>query len=259
MKQRKVVAGGGRVLALCAVLFAIVACDPTVQPQLTRYPYLTDLVGLSVTVNWATDTSGTTGSALWGAVDGSGACTPTQRRHREADEHHGGNDAGVPVGQHAHPPPVRPLLLSGQARLPGPPRDRWRPRRSSPRSLRARTSRTRSRCSATGARPTPTATTSTPVASWRSWRSPMPASWCRRVTTDIPRAARPTTATSSRRGADVSAIFGPAFWSFPGRSLPMFTSPGNHGMTLRRLDAQHRADQLAPGRRRRDVERPIRP
>src|SRR5690348_13737205 len=44
--------------------------------QLKRSPYLTDLVGTSVAVNWATDRSATSASASWGAV-GSGGCTPT--------------------------------------------------------------------------------------------------------------------------------------------------------------------------------------
>jgi fibronectin type 3 domain-containing protein len=49
--------------------------------QLRRYPYLTDLVNDAgagyATLNWATDTSATVGSATWGAVDAAGACTPT--------------------------------------------------------------------------------------------------------------------------------------------------------------------------------------
>jgi hypothetical protein len=68
----------------CGVLAAfltsvgvLVACTAPVAPQLTRSPYLTDLVGQSVEVNWATDTSGTTGSLMWGAVDANGGCTPT--------------------------------------------------------------------------------------------------------------------------------------------------------------------------------------
>jgi len=44
------------------------------SPPLTRYPYLTDLVGGSVTVNWATTrTSSVSGWVKWGKADGS--CT----------------------------------------------------------------------------------------------------------------------------------------------------------------------------------------
>ena len=45
-------------------------------PQLMRYPYLTDLVDRYVTINWATDRSQTTGSARWGEVQSDGSCTP---------------------------------------------------------------------------------------------------------------------------------------------------------------------------------------
>src|SRR6476661_6565525 len=44
--------------------------------HLLRAPYLTDLVGLHVLVNWATDRSATTGSLQWGPVSG-GTCTLT--------------------------------------------------------------------------------------------------------------------------------------------------------------------------------------
>lgn len=44
------------------------------SPPLTRAPYLTDLVGLNATVNWATDRSYPNASAMWGAVDSSGSC-----------------------------------------------------------------------------------------------------------------------------------------------------------------------------------------
>ena len=37
-----------------------------VSAALTRYPYLTDSIQTSITVNWATDNSGSTGSLTWG-------------------------------------------------------------------------------------------------------------------------------------------------------------------------------------------------
>ena len=43
---------------------------------LRRYPYVTEVVGNSATVNWATDRSQTTGTATWGAVV-NGQCTGT--------------------------------------------------------------------------------------------------------------------------------------------------------------------------------------
>jgi hypothetical protein len=65
-------------LAVLAMATAVsLAPDPargTPGSTLTRYPYLTDLVGGSVTVNWATArTSSVTGWVKWGKADGS--CT----------------------------------------------------------------------------------------------------------------------------------------------------------------------------------------
>jgi chitodextrinase len=45
--------------------------------QLTRAPYLTDLVGLHVAINWATDQSALTGSVAYGVVGTGGSCTPS--------------------------------------------------------------------------------------------------------------------------------------------------------------------------------------
>ncbi len=46
------------------------------DPHLTRAPYLTDLVGLNATVNFATDRSGTSASVRYGSVSG-GVCSLT--------------------------------------------------------------------------------------------------------------------------------------------------------------------------------------
>ncbi|MDT4983791.1 MAG: acid phosphatase type 7, partial [Pseudonocardiales bacterium] len=49
------------------------SADAAASPALTRYPYLTDSIQTSITVNWATDTSATAGSVKWGPS--SGSCT----------------------------------------------------------------------------------------------------------------------------------------------------------------------------------------
>src|SRR3954453_7386139 len=62
--------------AVCAAL-VVVPSSPaaaTVASELRRYPYLTDLVTTNVTINWATTTSLTTGTATYGRV-GSESCT----------------------------------------------------------------------------------------------------------------------------------------------------------------------------------------
>jgi hypothetical protein len=50
---------------------------PAVEPQLRRYPYLTDVVGSSATVNWATDRATTSGTLTWGKA-GVESCTTRQ-------------------------------------------------------------------------------------------------------------------------------------------------------------------------------------
>ena len=68
-------------------LAALPSTDLAIAPQaaaaavaysskLKRYPYLTDVVLSSATINWATDRSSSTGSVKWGAVDAGGNCTP---------------------------------------------------------------------------------------------------------------------------------------------------------------------------------------
>lgn len=51
---------------------------PHYNPQLLRYPYLTDVVDRFATVNWATDRSSTSGTIRWGEVGADGACNLTE-------------------------------------------------------------------------------------------------------------------------------------------------------------------------------------
>jgi Calcineurin-like phosphoesterase/Bacterial Ig domain len=68
------------VLLTMAASVAVVWPTPSVAAAnsvaLTRYPYVTDVVGNSARINWGTDRSQSTGSATWGVVSG-GTCTPT--------------------------------------------------------------------------------------------------------------------------------------------------------------------------------------
>src|SRR4051794_1987502 len=66
---------------LSAALLLLVIVAPARATAITgwnaallRAPYLTDLVGTHVNVNWATDQSATAGSLQWGPVS-SGVCT----------------------------------------------------------------------------------------------------------------------------------------------------------------------------------------
>jgi hypothetical protein len=70
-------AAGFAAAALLAL--ALPAVASAYQPQLKRYPYLTDAVGSSATVNWATDQSRTSGTIRYGKV-GTESCTAHSKR-----------------------------------------------------------------------------------------------------------------------------------------------------------------------------------
>lgn len=230
MRLRKVGFVRSRVVLVCAVVFALVGCNPTVQPQLARYPYLTDLVGLSVTVNWATDTSGTTASAMWGAVDSSGGCTATN-----------------PVNA------VRTSITVGTT-----PEYQWASTLTLPQQGRYCYRVMLGSLDLLGTDASPTFLTQVPAGSSDPYSFAVLGDWGQTdANGDNPDTTRlfAQLATSGARfavstgdngypsgnqtnngdlkqhAADTSAIFGPLFWSVPGRSLPMFTSPGNHGMS----------------------------
>ena len=56
-------------------------------------------------------------------------------------------------------------------------------------------------------------------------------------------------------GAAMGAIFGARFWPVPGASVPLFTASGNHGLSGTAHAGSH---ELAAGRRRRELGRPLR-
>ncbi|MGH3576439.1 MAG: metallophosphoesterase, partial [Mycobacterium sp.] len=76
---------GGRGLAVVVALVALVSSVGVAWPSatssartaaLTRYPYVSEVVANSATVDWATDRSQSSGTATFGAVSG-GSCTPS--------------------------------------------------------------------------------------------------------------------------------------------------------------------------------------
>src|SRR4029453_4397654 len=69
-------------IVVAAFLLTVTAtAEAAYAPELRRYPYLTDVVGSSATVNWATTTAQTTGAVKYGTVGGScppNTATPTR-------------------------------------------------------------------------------------------------------------------------------------------------------------------------------------
>ncbi|MEA2306526.1 MAG: acid phosphatase type 7, partial [Solirubrobacteraceae bacterium] len=80
--RRLVTASVDRRFRCLAVLVGVLVAFPPddaggATSTLRRYPYLTDVSGTNATVNWATSTSATTGSLRWGAAAADGSCSPT--------------------------------------------------------------------------------------------------------------------------------------------------------------------------------------
>ena len=61
----------GLTAAIAAILFVVLPSGASAyDAKLKRYPYLTDLVSTSVTVNWATDISSTSATVRYGLAGG---------------------------------------------------------------------------------------------------------------------------------------------------------------------------------------------
>jgi hypothetical protein len=198
--------------------------------QLTRYPYLTDAVGTSMTVNWGTDQSANTGSVAWGAVDGIGNCSPTN----------------VVAGTWF------PVTVNGVSEY------QWLAKLSLP---GAGTYCYRTFLGSTdllGTDPSPRFTTQVPAGSTQPFSFDVLGDWGQtdasgnnadttNLMTQIAASGATFALTVGDNGypsgnqtnygdlqqhaADVSAIFGPTFWPVPGRSIPMFATSGNHGIS----------------------------
>jgi hypothetical protein len=217
-------------VALLAAAGLVTACTPPVATQLTRYPYLTDLVGNSVMVNFATDTSNVVASTSWGAVDSGGSCTPTNvvAAARTA----------ITVGTTSE------YQWQSTLTLPGPGTYCYRVYLGSVDLL--------------GGDGSPEFTTQVPAGApdaysfavfgdWGQTNSAgdnpdttrlmgqIASSGARFAVTvgdnGYPAGSQTNNGDLKQHAADTSAIFGQGFWALVGKSLPLFATPGNHGFS----------------------------
>ncbi|MDT4910836.1 MAG: acid phosphatase type 7, partial [Pseudonocardiales bacterium] len=202
------------------------SADAAASPALTRYPYLTDSIQTSITVNWATDTSATAGSVKWGPS--SGSCTANSTTASKT------NITVISKAEYQWKAtiPVSPdtsycyRVFLGSTDLLG-----------------------------TDASPAFTsqvaAGSSTPFsfAVFGDWGqayangNPDQANVLHQMAISGSRFAVMTGDTAypgggqkeygdlQQTGVDQSTVFGPGFWGVPGRSLPVFNVTGNHGFT----------------------------
>ena len=197
----------------------------TASTALTRYPYLTDSIQTSITINWATDTSASTGSVKWGPAGSCSANTTAATR------------TGITV--------ISKAESQWKATIPVTP-----DRSYCYRVLLGTTDLLGSDLSPVFTSQV-AAGSSTPYsfAVFGDWGqayangNPDQANVLHQMSISGARFAVMTGDTAypgggqkeygdlQQAGVDQSAVFGPSFWGVPGRSLPVFNVTGNHGFT----------------------------
>ncbi len=232
MRRRRLL-GAIAPVALVLSTLAVVAAPPAgaaTATQLRRYPYLTDAVGTAMTVNWGTDRSATTGSVAWGAVDGSGGCTPSNTV--------AGTKTGITVNN------VAEYQWKAMLTLPAAGTYCYRVFLGTTDLL--------------GSDPSPRFTTQVPAGSTQPFSFAVLGDWgqtdangnnadqanvlSRLASSGVaftvtvgdngyPSGSQTNYGDLQQHAANVSAIFGPSFWAVPGRSIPVFPASGNHGFT----------------------------
>ncbi len=223
--------------------------------NLTRSPYLTDLVGRHVAVNFATLQSATNGSIRYGAVDGSGGCAPTTTV--AADR------ITIQVGT------VAQYQWTAQVDLPA-----------------AGTYCYRAYLGATdllNGNPSPKFTSQVPLGGTSGFTFDVLGDWGQvdatggrdqaNLLAQVAKSGARFAVTVGDNGypngsqvdygdlqhpADTSAIFGPGYWGVPGATIPIFTAAGNHGLAgVQHTDittwTQARAVATSGGRYQNDV------
>ena len=223
--------------ALCALvlLLGTVVLAPNARAatgfssQLTRAPYLTDLVGLHVNVNWATDTSSSTGTLNWGPVT-NGTCTLTSTATAAR--------SSITVGSVTEYQWKVPLNFASTGTYC------YRPQLSGTDLLgTAASPQFQTQVAAGDSAPF----TFDVFGDWgqvdANGNSADQANLFAQVANSgarfavavgdngYPSGSQINYGDLVQTGADTSAIFGPAFWTVAGSTIPLFTAVGNHGLS----------------------------
>ena len=222
---------------LAAVFTVLLAMTGAVQPagaadyntHLTRAPYLTDLVGLHVIVNFATDQSGTTASVTYGPFDGTTCTLPSVQSATRST---------VKVGT------VSEYQWKASLTLPSAGRYCYRVMLGGTDLLGAGDSPNFStQATAGSSQPFSFAV----FGDWglvdangnnpdqQNMLGTLAGSGVRfAVTTGdngYPSGSQTNYGDLKQVGAAMGAIFGARFWPVPGASVPLFTASGNHGLS----------------------------
>lgn len=217
-------------LLAAAALAAPAQASGVFSAHLSRAPYLTDLVMVHVNVNWATDQTATTGSLQWGPVSG-GVCTLSNTMAATR------NSSAITVGA------VKEYQWKASPPLPSQGTYCYRPFLASTDLLGSAVSPQFTTQVAAGD------TTPYSFDVFGDWGydhagfnadqanlyAQIAASGARFAVTvgdnGYPSGSQLNYGDLNQTGNDVSAIFGPSYWTVPGSSIPLFNTVGNHGVS----------------------------
>jgi len=224
------------IAVLLAALTSIavpVSADAATSSALTRYPYLTDSIQTSITVNWATDRSAGTGSATYGPPGNCDAHQVTGTRSNLSIPASPAFSTSAAEYQWKAVIPVTPdttycyrVQLGGTDLLGSDP---------SPQFV--------SQAAAGSSTPFSFAVFGDWGQSYDGGANPDQANVLQQIASSGARFAVMTGDTAypgggqkeygdrQRPDLDTSTVFGPGFWEVPGRSVPVFNVTGNHGFS----------------------------
>jgi chitodextrinase len=209
--------------------FADAASAATYDAHLTRAPYLTDLVGVHVIVNFATDQSGTAASVAYGSANG-GSCslTSTQTAARSTvtvgsvSEYQWKASLSLPIsGQYCYRPKLGSTDLLGDGASPV---FTTQAAAGSPAPFSFAVFGDWGLVDSTGTN-----------SDQQNLLAQLAASGVRfAVTTGdngYPAGSQTNYGDLQQVGDAMGAIFGANFWPVPGATIPLFTAAGNHGLS----------------------------
>src|SRR4051812_1697283 len=208
----------------CGVLSAGAAA--ATDPALTRYPYLTDSIQSSATVNWATTRAATAASLQWGPTGSCAANTTAATRTATtvngiAQYQWKATIAVSPDKGYCYRVRLGTIDLLGSDPAP------------------SFTSQVASGSTA----PFSFAVFGDWGQAYAGSANPDQANVLKQISlsgarfavmtgdTGYPNGDQKNYGDLQQTGADVSGVFGPDFWGVPGRSVPVFNVTGNHGFT----------------------------
>ncbi len=215
------------IMALLGLGLQPVPAIAATSGMLTRYPYLTDSIQTSITINWATDTTGgTSGSLTWGPVGNCDANTKTATKTNitvisKAEYQWKATIPVSPDTQYCYRVKLGSVDLLGTD--------------SSPKFTSQVDSGSSQQFSFAVFGDWGQAYANGVNTHQTNVMNQMASSGARFAVmtgdTAYPGGGQKEYGDLQQAGVDQSTIFGPDFWTVPGRSIPVFNVTGNHGFT----------------------------